>query len=106
MRPDALRAAILADRAGHRRPAGIIATLGTTGLGASDPLADIAVIAREFDLYLHVDAAWAGSALILPEYRHLITGIEHVDSFMFNPHKMAADQFSMLRRIGYATQRV
>jgi aromatic-L-amino-acid decarboxylase len=68
-------------------PAGVVATLGTTGVGASDPLRSIGAICREHRLYLHVDAAWAGSALLLDEHRSLIEGAEHVDSFVFNPHK-------------------
>ena len=93
MRPDALAAAIREDRAGGRVPAGVVATLGTTGVGASDPLRPIGAICREHGLYLHVDAAWAGSALLLDEHRSLIEGAEHVDSFVFNPHKWLLTNF-------------
>ena len=93
MRPDALAAAIREDRAGGRVPAGVVATLGTTGVGAVDPLRPIGAICREQGLYLHVDAAWAGSALLLDEHRSLIAGAEHVDSFVFNPHKSLLTNF-------------
>jgi aromatic-L-amino-acid decarboxylase len=93
MRPDALAAAIREDRAAGRVPAGVVATLGTTGVGASDPLRPIGAICREHGLYLHVDAAWAGSALLLDEHRPLIEGAEHVDSFVFNPHKWLLSNF-------------
>jgi aromatic-L-amino-acid decarboxylase len=93
MRPDALAAAIREDRAHARVPAGVVATLGTTGVGASDPLRPIGAICREHGLYLHVDAAWAGSALLLGEYRSLIEGAEDIDSFVFNPHKWLLTNF-------------
>jgi aromatic-L-amino-acid/L-tryptophan decarboxylase len=93
MRPAALAAAIRKDRAGGRVPAGVVATLGTTGVGACDPLRPIAEICRQHGLYLHVDAAWAGSALLLDEQRWLIDGVEHIDSFVFNPHKWLLTNF-------------
>jgi aromatic-L-amino-acid/L-tryptophan decarboxylase len=70
-----------------------VATLGTTSVGASDPLHPIGAICREHGLYLHVDAAWAGSALLLDEHRSLIEGAEDVDSFVFNPHKWLLTNF-------------
>ena len=93
MRPDALEAAIRADLANGLRPAGVIATLGTTGVGAIDPLQPIGALCREHGLYLHVDAAWAGSALLLEEQRAMIRGIEAADSFVFNPHKWLLANF-------------
>ena len=93
MRPGALAAAIREDRAGGRVPAGVVATLGTTGVGASDPLRPIGEVCREHGLYLHVDAAWAGSALLLEERRSLIDGAEHIDSFVLNPHKWLLTNF-------------
>jgi aromatic-L-amino-acid decarboxylase len=93
MRADALATAIREDRAAGRIPAGVVATLGTTGVGASDPLRPIGAICREQGLYLHVDAAWAGSALLLDEHRLLIEGAEHIDSFVFNPHKWLLTNF-------------
>ena len=89
----ALDAAIARDMAGNVRPVIVIATLGSTGVGAVDDLASIAAVCRRHGVYLHVDAAWAGSALILPEYRAMIEGIESVDSFCFNPHKWLGVQF-------------
>lgn len=93
MRPDALEAMIEADRAKGIRPASIIATLGTTGTGGIDPLAAIGVIAERHDVFLHVDAAWAGAALLLPEARAMIAGIDRVDSFVTNPHKWLGVNF-------------
>ena len=89
----ALAAAIDADRHAGRTPACVVVTLGTTGTGAMDPLEEIGAICRRENIYLHVDAAWAGSALILPEYRHLLEGMEHADSFVFNPHKWMFTNF-------------
>jgi aromatic-L-amino-acid decarboxylase len=93
MRPDALDAAIREDRAAGRVPAGVVASLGATGVGAIDPLRPIGKICRAHGLYLHVDAAWAGSALLLEEQRWMIEGAEHVDSFVFNPHKWLLTNF-------------
>lgn len=93
MRPDALEAAIARDREAGIVPCAIVACLGATGLGSVDPLSAIAGIARREDIYLHVDAAWAGAAMILPEQRHHLIGIEQVDSFAFNPHKWLFTNF-------------
>jgi len=93
MRPEALDAAVREDRAAGRVPAAVVATLGTTGVGASDPLRPIGAICREHGLFLHVDAAWAGSALLLDEQRWMIDGAEHVDSLVFNPHKWLLTNF-------------
>jgi aromatic-L-amino-acid decarboxylase len=93
MRPEALERAIEADMAAGLHPACVIACLGTTGTGAIDPLRPIGEICRKHDIWLHVDAAWAGSALVLPEQRWMIDGIEHVDSFVFNPHKWLFTNF-------------
>jgi aromatic-L-amino-acid decarboxylase len=87
MRPDALAAAIRDDLALGLRPAAIVATTGTTTTTAVDPIAAIGPIAREHGLWLHVDAAMAGSAMILPECRWMWQGIELADSLVFNPHK-------------------
>jgi aromatic-L-amino-acid decarboxylase len=72
LRPGALEQAIREDLAAGRVPLAVVATLGTTGSTAVDPLAEIAAIARRFGLWLHVDAAYAGSALLLPEFRGMI----------------------------------
>jgi aromatic-L-amino-acid/L-tryptophan decarboxylase len=93
MRPEALAAAIAEDRAAGRLPACVVATLGATGSGGIDRLAPIGEICRRHGVFLHVDAAWAGSALILPEYRWMLEGIEHVDSLVFNPHKWLMTNF-------------
>ncbi len=93
MDPDALLEAIRQDRAAGRVPACIVTCFGTTGVGACDPLRQIGTIAHEQDIHLHVDAAWAGSALIVPEVRAQLTGIEHADSFVFNPHKWLFTNF-------------
>lgn len=93
MRPRALRDAVARDVAAGFTPACIVASIGGTGTGAMDPLRAVGEIARDHGIWLHVDAAWAGSALILPEHRGLIDGIEHVDSFVFNPHKWLMTNF-------------
>ena len=93
MRADALDAAIRADRAAGLRPACIVASLGTTGVGAIDRLDEIGAVARAHDVFLHVDAAWAGSALICEEHRWMLQGIEAVDSLVFNPHKWLLTNF-------------
>ncbi|ELR70573.1 Aromatic-L-amino-acid decarboxylase [Fulvivirga imtechensis AK7] len=82
-----LRQAIRKDIEAGFQPLAVVAAIGTTGTVAIDPLKEIAAVCREFDLWLHVDAAYAGTALILEEYRWMIEGIEDVDSFVFNPHK-------------------
>ncbi len=87
MRPDALAAAVEADLAAGLRPAAVVACVGTTGTTAVDPLPEIVPIARRHGLWLHVDAAMAGSALLLPEMRWLVDGVEGADSLTWNPHK-------------------
>lgn len=87
MKPEALAAAIAADRANGRIPAAIVATCGTTTTTGMDPLAAIGEIAETERVWFHVDAAMAGSALILPEFRHLAAGIEKADSLVVNVHK-------------------
>lgn len=93
MDPASLKKAILADLGAGLRPLCVVATLGTTSSTAIDPIADIAKVCQEFGIWLHVDAAYAGNALILPEYRFWIEGIEQVDSFVFNPHKWLFTNF-------------
>jgi len=92
MVPGALAEAIARDRAAGYRPAGIVACAGGTSIGAFDPIAEIAAIARAEDLFLHVDAAWAGSAMICPEHRDLFQGAEQADSLVVNPHKWLGAQ--------------
>jgi len=87
MRPDALAQAVRDDRAAGRKPCAVVATCGTTATTAFDPLEAIAAVAAEHGLWMHVDAAMAGSAMILPECRGLWAGIEAADSLVMNPHK-------------------
>lgn len=88
----AMRADRLAERIREDREAGLVpffvcATLGTTATGAMDPLARIGPVCREAGVWLHVDAAMAGSAALCPELRGMHEGIEHADSYCFDPHK-------------------
>jgi aromatic-L-amino-acid decarboxylase len=87
MRPEALAAVIAADRAAGLVPACVVATVGTTSSTAIDPVAAIAEICRREEVWLHVDAAWAGSAAIVPELRWILEGVAEADSVVFNPHK-------------------
>ena len=87
MRPELLAQAIRDDLAAGRTPCAVVATCGTTATTAFDPLEAIAATAAEHGLWLHVDAAMAGSAMILPECRALWAGIEGADSLVMNPHK-------------------
>ncbi|PCI50873.1 MAG: aspartate aminotransferase family protein [Alphaproteobacteria bacterium] len=85
--------AIAADIEAGYRPTCVVATLGSTSLSAIDPLQAIGEICRRYGVWLHVDAAWAGSALVLPEFQWMIRGVENADSFVFNPHKWLLTQF-------------
>lgn len=87
MRADALDAMIADDIAAGRKPAAVVATTGTTATTAIDPVSAIAEVCRRHGIWLHVDAAMAGSAMILPEMRHLWDGIEEADSLVLNAHK-------------------
>jgi aromatic-L-amino-acid decarboxylase len=89
----ALDAAIVRDRGAGILPAGIIASVGGTSIGGTDDVAAIVAVARRHRLYVHVDAAWAGAAMICPEFRHLWAGSEQADSIVFNPHKWLGAQF-------------
>jgi aromatic-L-amino-acid/L-tryptophan decarboxylase len=93
MRPEALEAAIKADLAAGLLPAGVVLCAGGTSIGAFDRIADCIAVAKAHDLPVHVDAAWAGSAMICPEFRALWVGIEGADSIVFNPHKWLGVQF-------------
>ena len=93
MRPDALEAAIAADRAAGATPAMVSATVGTTSSGAVDPVRAIGEVCRREGVWLHVDAAHAGSAAICPEHRGLVDGGELADSYTFNPHKWLLTNF-------------
>ncbi|MFP4528583.1 MAG: pyridoxal phosphate-dependent decarboxylase family protein [Candidatus Kapaibacterium sp.] len=93
MIPSELRKAIEMDIAAGLQPLAIVAALGTTSSCAIDPLDEISRIAERYRLWLHVDAAYAGSALVLDEYRPWLQGIGRVDSFVFNPHKWMFTNF-------------
>jgi len=93
MDPAALERAITADKAAGRLPAAIVAALGGTSVGASDDIAAVAEVSRRHGLHLHVDAAWAGSAMICPELRHWMAGAEQADSLVLNPHKWLMTNF-------------
>ena len=88
-----LRKTIAEDIAAGLVPLCVVATLGTTGSTSVDPLKEIASVCEENSVWLHVDAAYAGTALLLPEYRWMIEGIEKADSFVFNPHKWMFTNF-------------
>jgi aromatic-L-amino-acid/L-tryptophan decarboxylase len=93
MIPGALDEALAKDEAAGFRPACVVATIGTTSSTAIDPLAEIGAICRRRGVWLHVDAAYAGSAAILPELRWIVRGAEFADSFVFNPHKWLFTNF-------------
>ena len=92
MKSDLLERAILDDISNGLQPAGIVICVGGTSIGAFDDVKSIIMIAKKYKLYTHVDAAWAGSAMICPEYRTLWAGIEDADSIVFNPHKWLGAQ--------------
>lgn len=87
MRCDALREAIERDLAEKRRPFAVVATVGTTSVTAVDPVPEISRICRQYGLWLHVDAAYAGTAAIAPEFRWALDGCDQADSLVTNPHK-------------------
>ena len=88
MKPGALRGEIERDQAGGRVPLLINATAGTTVVGAYDPLGDVAEVAEGYGLWLHVDGAWGGTALLSRKTRGLLAGCERADSFTWDAHKM------------------
>lgn len=87
MQPQALEAAIKLDLENGFKPCCVVATIGTTSTTSIDPVRSIASIAGEHEIWLHVDAAYAGAAAIVPELRHLFDGMEQGDSLVMNPHK-------------------
>jgi len=93
LRAHGLREHVERDRAAGLVPAIVTSAVGTTGTGAVDPVAGIAEIAREHGLWHHVDAAWAGSAMLCEEQRPRQAGAEHADSYTFNPHKWLFTNF-------------
>ncbi len=91
--PQQLQAAIERDLAQGLRPCAIVATIGTTPTTALDPLEPIGALAQQHGIWLHVDAAMAGSAMILPECRWMWAGIEQADTLVLNPHKWLGTPF-------------
>ena len=93
LRPDALLEQIEADRANGLVPCFVCATVGTTSSNALDPLDKIGPVCQKENVWLHVDAAMAGTAALCPEFRFIHTGIEYADSYCFNPHKWMFTNF-------------
>ncbi|MBW2275961.1 MAG: aspartate aminotransferase family protein [Deltaproteobacteria bacterium] len=93
MIPQRLDAAITDDLDAGLLPACVVATVGTTSSAAVDPLGPIGAVCERRGVWLHVDAAYAGTAAILPEKRWILDGIERADSFVFNPHKWMLTNF-------------
>ncbi|HET9309304.1 MAG TPA: pyridoxal-dependent decarboxylase [Candidatus Sulfotelmatobacter sp.] len=93
MRPDALQQQVEADRRAGLTPAFVCATVGTTSSNAMDPVGAIGETCRKNNLWLHVDAAMSGTAMLCPEFRHLQSGVELADSYNFNPHKWMFTNF-------------
>ncbi|KAB0797411.1 hypothetical protein PPYR_08405 [Photinus pyralis] len=87
LRKETLEEAISNDKNAGLIPCYVVATLGTTGTCAFDNLEELGPVCRREKLWLHIDAAYAGSAFVCPEYRYLMRGVEYADSFDFNPHK-------------------
>jgi len=95
MRPDHLETSIEADRRAGHVPLAVVATVGTTSVTSVDPVTSIAGVCAREGLWLHVDAAYAGAAGILPECRWAIEGIDRADSFVVNPHKWMFTPFDL-----------
>jgi aromatic-L-amino-acid decarboxylase len=95
MDPSALRRMIEEDLQSGARPFCVVATVGTTSTTSIDPVRRIAAVCREFDLWLHVDAAYAGIAALVPEKRFVLDGCDEADSLVVNPHKWLATQIDL-----------
>lgn len=95
MDANALAAAIAEDKRDGYIPFCVVATVGTTSTSSIDPVPDIAPICEEHMLWLHVDAAYAGSAAVVPELRQILTGCERADSLVVNPHKWLFTPFDL-----------
>lgn len=87
MRTDLFEQAIKEDLAAGKRPCCVVASVGSTAASAIDPVPAIAEIANRYSIWLHVDAAYAGSSAIVPEMQHVLDGVEHAQSLVINPHK-------------------
>ena len=95
LRPDALEDAIAEDRAALRLPIAVVATVGTTSTTSVDPVAAIAGICERERVWLHVDAAYAGVAAMVPSHAHFFDGVERADSLVVNPHKWLFTPFDL-----------
>jgi aromatic-L-amino-acid decarboxylase len=95
MRPDKLREAIEEDKANGFISFCVVATVGTTSTTSIDPIEEIVPVCEEHAIWLHVDAAYAGSAAIVPELQDCLKGCEHVDSVVTNPHKWLFTPFDL-----------
>ena len=95
LRPDALEAAVSDDLAAGRRPCALVATVGSTATTALDPVRPMAELAVRHGLWLHVDAAMAGTAMVCPEMRWMWDGVDRADSLVFNPHKWMGTGFDL-----------
>lgn len=95
MSVDELRKAIEEDKESGVLPFCVVATVGTTSMTSIDPVPEIAVICKEYDLWLHVDAAYAGSAAVVPELQYILKGCEFADSVVTNPHKWLFTPFDL-----------
>ena len=93
MYPDELRRQLEVDRAAGLSPFFVVATIGTTSSTALDPIRAVGEVCREFGVWLHVDAAMAGTAALCPEFRDMQDGLELADSYAFNPHKWMFTNF-------------
>lgn len=93
MHTQSLEETIQNDIANNKKPFMVVATLGTTNSLAFDPLDAISEICKKYNLWLHVDAAYAGSAFIIPSQQHFLKGVDGADSFVFNPHKWLMTNF-------------
>ena len=93
MIPSQLDNTIAKDIENGFQPLAVVAATGTTGSTAIDPLKEIGIICNKYKVWLHVDAAYAGTGLVVPEKRWMIEGIEKADSFVFNPHKWMFTNF-------------
>lgn len=95
MSADELRKAIEEDKQNGVLPFCVVATVGTTSMSSIDPVAEIAAVCKEHNLWLHVDAAYAGSAAVVPEMRYILDGCEFADSVVTNPHKWLFTPFDL-----------
>jgi aromatic-L-amino-acid decarboxylase len=95
MRPEALAQAMAEDRAAGTSPMAVVATVGTTSTTSVDPVPAIADLCAREGTWLHVDCAYGGSAAIVPEYRHILDGVERADSMVVNPHKWLFTPFDL-----------